>query len=164
MKTVNLTFQANIPPLPLKTVNIRVLTRTFPVLFTSVQYRFSVHFPVPHQYRQTTPSRVTFCTNASTAPVQSFGTGILLFTVQRQYRYLVQAQYHFLVPRQYQQTTPSRVKFQTNTITQPFSIRYYASKTPVPTSARRYWCGTKPVVNFHLGNVVGVYSTPSSQF
>ena len=36
VKTVNLTFQANIPPLPLKTVNIRVSTRIFPVLFLSV--------------------------------------------------------------------------------------------------------------------------------
>ena len=86
---------------------------------------------------------MTFCTNASTAPttvyitapVQIFGTGAV----------------PFLVPPQYRQTTPSRVTFRTNTNTQPFSTRYYASTTPVPRSARRYWRGTKPVVNFHPG-------------
>ena len=103
------------------------------------------------KFRKTTPSRVTFCTNASTAPVQTFGTGILQFAVQRQYRFSVQAQYLFL-PRQYRQTTPSRVTFRTNTSTKPFSTQYYASTTPVPSSARRYWRGTKSVVNFHLGN------------
>ena len=36
LKQVNLTFQVNIPPLPLRKVNIRVLTRIFPVLFLSV--------------------------------------------------------------------------------------------------------------------------------
>ena len=36
VKTVNLTFQANIPPLPLKMVNIRVVTLISPVLFLSV--------------------------------------------------------------------------------------------------------------------------------
>ena len=54
--------------------------------------------------------------------------------------------------RQYRQTTTNRVTFRTNTSTQPFSTQYYASTTPVTAYAPRYWRGTKPVVNFHLGS------------
>ena len=131
MKTVNWTYQANIPPLPLKTVNI------IPVLFILVQYRFSVHFPVPPQYWQTTPSRVTFWNNASTAPAQTFSTGIILSEV----------------PQQYWQTTPSRVTFWNNASTNPFGIQYYACTAPVPEILRWYWRGTEPIINFYLGGV-----------
>ena len=51
MKTVILTYQANIPPLPLKTVNISVLTRTFPVLFILV---YNTDFRYIFLYRPST--------------------------------------------------------------------------------------------------------------
>ena len=90
---------------------------------------------VPTQYWQTTPSRVTFWNNASTAPAQTFSRGIILSEV----------------PPQYWQTTPSRVTFWNNASTEPFGIQYHACTAPVPEILRRYWRSTEPIVNFYLG-------------
>ena len=72
--------------------------------------------------------------NASTEPVQIS----------------VLAWYRCPVPRQYRWTAYSQVTFRNRACGRPCLCQHYASTAPILQILLRYWCGTKPVVNFHL--------------
>ena len=73
--------------------------------------------------------------NASTEPVQIS----------------VPAWYRCPVPRQYRWTTSSQDTFRSRAGGRPCLCQHYASTAPVLQILLRYWSGTKPLVNFHLG-------------
>ena len=62
------------------------------------------------------------------------------------------AWYQCPVLRQYQWSTSSQVTFRSRAGSRPCLCQHYACITPVLQILLRYWRGTKPVVNFHLGN------------
>ena len=55
------------------------------------------------------------------------------------------------VPHQYRWTTFIKVTFRSRAGGKTCLCQHYASTAPVLQILLLHWCGTKPIVNFHLG-------------
>ena len=69
----------------------------------------------------------------------------------------VLAWYRCPVPRHYRWTTFSQVTLWSRASGRPCLCQQHASIAPVLQILLRYWLGTKPVVNFHLGDRLPIW-------